>query len=45
MGLTSSGAFGEANVRRGFIKKVYGILTFQLAVTMVSFYSNINRWN
>jgi len=54
MGLTSSGAFGEANVRRGFIKKVYGILTFQLAVTMgimgiffvpaVQTYTSANIW-
>ena len=35
-GLTSSGAFDDANIRRGFIRKVYGILTCQLAVTMVS---------
>ena len=36
-GLTTSGAFDDANIRRGFIRKVYGILTCQLAVTMVSF--------
>ena len=34
-GLMSSGAFGEENIRKGFIKKVYSILTFQLALTMV----------
>jgi len=33
-GLVSSGAFGEDNIRRGFIRKVYCILTFQLALTM-----------
>jgi len=33
-GLMSSGAFGEENIRKGFIKKVYSILTFQLALTM-----------
>ena len=33
--LTSSDAFAEENVRKGFIKKVYGILTFQLTITMV----------
>lgn len=33
-GLTSSGAFDDVNIRRGFIRKVYGILTVQLAVTM-----------
>ena len=33
--LTSLDAFGEENVRKGFIKKVYGILTFQLTITMV----------
>ena len=35
-GPTKSGAFDDANIRRGFIRKVYGILTCQLAVTMVS---------
>ena len=34
-GLMSSGAFGEENIRKGFIKKVYCLLTFQLALTMV----------
>jgi len=33
-GLMSSGSFGEENIRKGFIKKVYSILTFQLALTM-----------
>ena len=40
-GLTSSGAFDDVNIRRGFIRKVYGILTVQLAVTMVSFGFNL----
>ena len=40
-GLVSSGAFGEDNIRRGFIRKVYCILTFQLALTMVRFNKNI----
>ena len=34
-GLMSSGTFGEDNIRKGFIRKVYSILTFQLALTMV----------
>jgi len=33
-GLMSSGTFGEDNIRKGFIRKVYSILTFQLALTM-----------
>lgn len=33
-GLTSSDTFGEEHVRKGFIRKVYGILTFQLTITM-----------
>lgn len=33
-GLTASGAFDDKSIRRGFIRKVYGILTCQLAVTM-----------
>ena len=40
MGLTSSGEFSEERVRKGFIRKVYGILTFQLTVTMVSLTCN-----
>ena len=36
-GLTASGAFDDKSIRRGFIRKVYGILTCQLAVTMVRF--------
>ena len=40
MGLTSSGEFSEERVRKGFIRKVYGILTFQLTVTMVRFTCN-----
>ena len=40
MGLTSSGEFSEQSIRRGFIRKVYGILTFQLTVTMVSLTCN-----
>ena len=35
-GLTATGSFGEENIRKGFIRKVYGILTVQLALTMVS---------
>jgi len=31
---SGSGSFGEAAVRRGFVKKVYGILTAQLVLTM-----------
>jgi FtsH-binding integral membrane protein len=29
-----SGAFSEASIRRGFVRKVYGILTGQLVLTM-----------
>ena len=32
-GLMSSGTFGEDNIRKGFIRKVYGILSAQLLVT------------
>ena len=35
-GLTATSSFGEENIRKGFIRKVYGILTVQLALTMVS---------
>ncbi len=31
---SGSGAFAEATIRRGFVKKVYGILTAQLVLTM-----------
>jgi len=54
MGLTSSGEFLEQSIRRGFIRKVYGILTFQLTVTMgimgiffiesVKLYTSQNIW-
>ena len=33
-GLLTSSAFDEANVRRGFMRKVYSILSLQLLVTM-----------
>ncbi len=42
-GFNASGTFDDANIRRGFIRKVYGILTCQLAVTMVSFILIIYR--
>ena len=32
--LGSADAFSDAAIRRGFIRKVYGILSFQLLVTM-----------
>ena len=31
---SGSGAFAEAAIRRGFVRKVYGILTGQLVLTM-----------
>ena len=31
---SGSGPFAEAAIRRGFVRKVYGILTGQLVVTM-----------
>ena len=40
-GFNSSDAFSDSSIRRGFIRKVYGILTCQLAVTMVSFLFDI----
>ena len=33
-GLTSTGSFSEESIRKGFIRKLYGILTIQLALTM-----------
>ena len=54
MGLTSSGDFSEERIRKGFIRKLYGIVTIQLAVTMgimgiffaetVKEYTNLNIW-
>ena len=53
-GLLQTTAFSEENVRRGFIRKVYSILSFQLLVTMavmgfffiepVKQYSASNSW-
>ena len=53
-GLLTTSAFSEDNVRRGFIKKVYSILSAQLIVTMaimgfffiqpVRIYATQNQW-
>ena len=53
-GLLTTSAFSEDNVRRGFIKKVYSILSAQLIVTMaimgfffiqpVRIYATENQW-
>jgi FtsH-binding integral membrane protein len=42
-GFNTAGTFDDSNIRRGFIRKVYGILTCQLAVTMVSFILLIDK--
>jgi len=52
--LGSAEAFSDAAIRRGFIRKVYGILSFQLLVTMavaglffiepVRLYAHANPW-